>query len=87
MPGKPQTWREIIDLWPYKAQMARSLQIDRRNIDNWYRANRVPVKHWRTILRAMQRFGYRLTADDLLDVNENSGQMDPPNELRRAISG
>jgi hypothetical protein len=82
MPGKPRTFREIIDLWPMKAKMATQLNVSRGQIDDWYRRNRIPPKYWMTIMESIKRFGYKLNGDDMLAIHAESGCKDPVHRTR-----
>ena len=90
MPGKPRSFREVIDLWPMKTGMARQLGVSRGQVDDWYRRNRIPVAYWKTIIGSCTRFGYELNADDMLEIHSGSGHLDPNQRTRaqeRASAG
>lgn len=81
--SRPKTFREIIDLWPTQSAFSRVIGVNRQNVSEWHRRNKIPDRYWRATLEAMRAYGYELDADYLLDVLSDSGYRDPQTRQRR----
>lgn len=83
MAGKPQTFRQLIELWPKKTHFAATMMASRGRVDDWYRRNRIPSIYWPSIIRAVRKFGFQLNGDDMLKIQEKSGHVDQVTRSRR----
>jgi hypothetical protein len=62
-----ESHRQIIDLWPVKAQLARELGVKYGVLKQWYHRGRIPADYWVKIVNAAheidQPVTYKLLAE------------------------
>lgn len=78
---RPDTWRDVIDMWRKDAHLARALGVHRDSVAGWKKRNRIPPEHWRILLRRMIAHGMELNGDDLLKIDYRSGHLSPLERL------
>ncbi len=73
---RPTTIRDIVGLWPSRAELAADITVpsDVVSADRvhwWVRSSSVPPKYHSRILAAAARRGYDLTADDIVQAHSD----------------
>jgi DNA-binding transcriptional regulator YiaG len=51
------TFRQLLDRWPHRDQIAADLGVSYNMVDGWHRRGRVPPEHWRGILASAEKRG------------------------------
>ena len=68
---KPSTFRDLIDLWPSRAEFARDLGhlgVSLARVQKWAQTGSVRAEFFQHILDSAKRRGIPITADDLCRI-------------------
>lgn len=66
MTPKPSTFREIIDLWPRRRQLAARLNYPAKRIYKMHDRNFIDLIHWDDVIAAvLEDHGIAMTKDDM----------------------
>lgn len=58
--------RDIIDLWPDRAELARDARVKYYTVHGWYTRNSIPPEYWCEICHAAKGRGFKDVTTDLL---------------------
>lgn len=69
------TVKSIVAMWPSRAEFAADLDspadpVSVDQVDKWCQRSSIPSKYHARIIRAAQRRGYALTAEDLVTAHD-----------------
>lgn len=73
---KPQTFAEVIDLWPTAEDLARDINVKGGTVRAWKRRGIIPAEYWAAVVRAGAKRGIHGIGTDLL-AGLASGQRKP----------
>ncbi len=65
-----KTFREIIDLFKVKKELAVTLGVTPQSIDNWWARDSIPPGRWNAVVAACAKSGSKLTVQDLANIAE-----------------
>lgn len=65
-----ETHRDIINLWPSAAALARDLALPPQIVQKWRNRGSIPAVHWQDVIFAGKTRHIRLTADRLLKASK-----------------
>lgn len=71
----PQTFVDVIDLWPSRPELARDLGFTIGRVQKWADRNKIPPEHWNILIKAAGKRGYwQVTPRRLTTIAENSAR-------------
>ena len=65
-----KSFREIIDLFNKKSELASNLGVTPQTVDNWWVRDSIPPGRWNAIVVACAKQGSSLEIQDLADIAE-----------------
>ncbi|HZF44729.1 MAG TPA: hypothetical protein VEZ26_00220 [Sphingomonadaceae bacterium] len=78
-----QTFADIVALWPNAVALAGDIGESPVTVRAWRLRNSIHASHWRSIVRAAEGRGIKLTLDDLARIAEREVASSMPQAMRR----
>ena len=70
--SKLSSIKEVIDLWPTRKVLAEDLETTKDRVDKWAQSGSIPARFHAPLLRAADRRGFVVTADDMVRLHDGS---------------
>lgn len=64
------TIRDVLDLWPCRKDLADDLGTTLDRVHKWAKSESIPARYHAGMLRAAERRGFDLCADDLVRLHD-----------------